>query len=196
MAQGQGADAPAHLNGIARPAVLLDEPIFEPGKSGVVRSFLQGIATESCKLFSQLPGAGHIDVLELPVNDLALAVIGQDQGRVQGLSVPGQSLGFPLIQRGPAYVIPRAGTGEALLELDLPGSFPPCRVIQIQVNPQEICFPAVGEGNAGVIGSQAPGKGVVSAVCRQSAGDQIHAIGVHHGDHMDGVATSSSSLPG
>ena len=44
LAQGQGIFAGAHLNGEARAAVALDEPVLVPREAGCVGGVLQGVA--------------------------------------------------------------------------------------------------------------------------------------------------------
>ena len=58
--------------------------------------------------------------------------------------------------------------------------------MQIQVNPQQVCFPALGEGNRWVIVRQGLGGGIFQRPRLNGPGDQIHPIRVNHGHSVNG----------
>ena len=58
LAQGQGIFSRAHLDGEARAAVGLDEPVLVPGEGGIVGGVLQPIAADIGEPLCQFPGPG------------------------------------------------------------------------------------------------------------------------------------------
>ena len=58
--------------------------------------------------------------------------------------------------------------------------------MKVQIHPQQIGFPALGEGNSGVIVGKGLGGGVFQGSRFDGPGDQIHPVRVHHGYGVNG----------
>ena len=113
-------------------------------------------------------------------------MIGKDQRRVYIVGISGERTAFRLGEGGVAHVIPGSGTGIALREFDLPSLQPAGGILQIQIHPGKVCFPALGESNGGIVLGQLTGVFVFGAVRRKRAVDQIHAVGIDHGNDVNG----------
>ena len=113
-------------------------------------------------------------------------MVGQYQLRIYLLGKFRHGNGLPLAQGGPAHIVPGGRAVKALAEFDFPGQQPPGGILQIGVHPQQIGFPPVGEGNGREIVSNLPGCDIGKRSRLRFPGDQIHPVGIDHGNQMDG----------
>ena len=184
LADGEGIFARAHLDGEARAAVALDEPVLVPGEGTCVGRILQGVAAPFGELLCQLPGTGNHDAPVLPVDHLPLGVPGDDDVGINALGVVIERLNLRLAQGEAPHEIPGAGAGVALGEFDLPGLEPPGGVLQVQVDPLQIGLPALREGDGRIESGQLLRlRDLFGGGGSRHQGD---AVGVDHGDEGDG----------
>ena len=78
-------------------AEILDEPILVPGKAGFIGDVCQSVAAGIGHLLPQFLRPRHLNVPELPVDFLALGVIGQNQIGIDVLGIASHRLAFQLV---------------------------------------------------------------------------------------------------
>ena len=112
-------------------------------------------------------------------------MVGKGQAKIvlQGKAVNRKRL--RLGQRPRTDIVSGSGGGIAHAFLDLFGFLPAGGVLQVQVHPVEVRFPAQGEADIGVVGCPLAGAFVPGAAVQQ-AGDQVHPIRVDHRDKGKG----------
>ena len=111
---------------------------------------------------------------------------GNHQIRIDIFRVLRQRDGFPLVQGRTSHIIPGTGLCESLRKLDFPGAEPSGGILEIQIHPQQVGFPAVRERNGRIVVRQRLGCFVFQCAFFDGAGDQIHPIGIDHGHGIDG----------
>ena len=155
LGQGKGVLSPAHLDGVSGPVVTEDEPILVSRKARGVGHVLQGVAGGGGEGLSQGPGAGGLQILVLPVDDLPLAVVGQGPGRGEPPGQVRHGLRLRLAEGPHPHKVPGGRSVKALSVFDLPGPLPPGGIVQVQIHPPAVGFPPVGERD----GRKVPGNG-------------------------------------